>query len=236
MWAQGGASRARRVIEKAFKDDAKVKLLPADVQSFVKSVLESVVDVSKDNKIQSSTNTLGMEMVRIPGGSFIMGSSETDISWAMATLAQGQPVSIENEFPFHKVRISKPFYLASTEVTVGQFQAFVDETGYVTDAEDDKGGQVFSTRSRRFDRKEGSSWKNPGWAIEPDQPVAMISYNDAVAFVEWLTAKEKLPYKLPTEAQWEFAARGGLPAAQFPWGDELPDGRRAIDRTRPTAG
>ncbi len=161
----GRRLEARKVIEKAFKDEAKVKLLPADVQSFVKSVLESVVDVSKDNKIQLLTNTLGMGMVRIPGGSFIMGSSETDISWAMATLAQGQPASIENEFPFHKVRISRPFYLASTEVTVSQFQAFVDETGYVTDAEDDKGGQVYNTRSRRFDRKEGSSWKNPGWAI-----------------------------------------------------------------------
>jgi formylglycine-generating enzyme required for sulfatase activity len=225
--AAGRRLEARKVIEKTLKDESKVKLLPADIQSFIQNALESVVDVSKDNKLQSFTNTMGMEMIRIPGGSFVMGSSETDISWAMATLAQGQPVSIENEFPFHKVRISKPFFLASTEVTVGQFQAFVDETGYVTDGEDDKGGQVFNARARRFDRKEGSSWKNPGWAIEPEQPVAMISHNDAVAFVEWLTAKEKLPYKLPTEAQWEFAARGGLPSAQFPWGDELPDGRRA---------
>ncbi len=157
-------------------------------------------------------------MVRIPAGSFVMGSSEADIAWAMTTLAQGQPVSLENEHPFHKVRISRPFWMAATEVTVGQFKAFVNDTGYVTDAEDEKGGQVFNSQTNRFEKKDGSSWKNPGWKIADDQPVAMVSYNDAQAFTEWLTAKEKLPYKLPTEAQWEYAACGGLPMAQFPWG------------------
>ncbi len=166
-------------------------------------------------------------MVRIPAGNFVMGSSESDIAWAMGTLAQGQPVSLENEYPFHKVRISRPFYISSNEVTVGQFRKFVEETGYVTDGEDAKGGQTFNAQNRRFEKKDGTSWKNPGWTVTSDMPVSMASYNDAQAFVEWLSAKEKLPYKLPTEAQWEYAARGGLPNAPFPWGDQLPDGRRA---------
>ncbi len=223
----GRRLEARKVVEKIISSAAKVKAGPDEPQFFVRKVLEDLIDLSQDKGIQSFTNYLGMSMVRIPAGSFVMGSSEADIAWAMTTLAPGQPVSLENEFPFHKVRISRPFWMAATEITVGQFRAFVNETGYLTDAEDEKGGQVFNSQTNRFEKKDGTSWKNPGWKVTDDQPVTMISYNDAQAFVEWLTAKEKLPYKLPTEAQWEYAARGGLPMAKFPWGDELPDGRRA---------
>ena len=225
--ATGRRLEARKLVEEFISSAAKGKASPEESQFFVKNVLEDFIDLTQDKGTQSFTNSLGMSMVRIPAGSFVMGSSEADIAWAMTTLAQGQPVSLENEYPFHKVRISRPFWMAATEVTVGQFKAFVNETGYVTDAEDEKGGQVFNSQNNRFDKKDGTSWRNPGWKIADDQPVAMVSHNDAQAFAEWLTAKEKLPYKLPTEAQWEYAARGGLPMAQFPWGDELPDGRRA---------
>jgi formylglycine-generating enzyme required for sulfatase activity len=167
-----------------------------------------------------------MSMVRIPAGSFVMGSSEADIAWAMTTLAQGQPVSWKMSILSTRFA-SRPFWMAATEVTVGQFKAFVSETGYVTDAEDQKGGQVFNSQNNRFDKKDGTSWRNPGWKTADVQPVAMVSHNDAQAFAEWLTAKEKLPYKLPTEAQWEYAARGGLPMASslgmnFPTAAEPP--------------
>ncbi|MGB6064556.1 MAG: SUMF1/EgtB/PvdO family nonheme iron enzyme [Desulfomonilaceae bacterium] len=224
---KGRRLEARKRVEAYMSSIGKGKGSPEDLQFFVKDVLDDFVDLTRDKGIQSFTNSLGMSMVRIPAGSFVMGSSEADIAWAMTTLAQGQPVSLENEYPFHKVRISRPFLMAATEVTVGQFRKFVNETGYVTDAEDEKGGQEFSTKTDRFEKKEGTSWRNPGWKVTDDEPVTMVSYNDAQAFVEWLTAREKLPYKLPTEAQWEYAARGGLPMAQFPWGDDLPDGRRA---------
>ncbi|MGO9567509.1 MAG: SUMF1/EgtB/PvdO family nonheme iron enzyme [Desulfomonilaceae bacterium] len=225
--SSGRRLEARKQVEEFISSAAKGKGYPEESQFFVRNILEDFIDLTQDKGIQSFANSLGMSMVRIPAGSFVMGSSEADIAWAMTTLAQGQPISLENEFPFHKVRISRPFWMASTEVTVGQFKSFVNETGYITDAEDEKGGQVFNSQNNRFEKKDGTSWRNPGWKIADDQPVAMVSYNDAQAFVEWLTAKEKLPYKLPTEAQWEYAARGGLPMAQFPWGDELPDGRRA---------
>jgi len=225
--AAGRRLEARRVVEKAGPGGPDDTAAAGDTGSLTKRVLETLVDVAQDKSVESFTNSLGMKMVRIPAGAFIMGSSESDISWALGTLAQGQPVSLENEYPFHKVRISRPFFMSVTEVTVAQFREFVDETGYITDAEDEKGGQVFNTETNQFERKAGTSWKNPGWTVSPDQPVVMVSHNDAQAFVEWLTAKEKLPYKLPTEAQWEYAARGGIAAAQFPWGDELPDGRRA---------
>lgn len=198
-----------------------------DVSGFVKNTLKTFIDQTKDKSFESFRNSLGMKMVRIPEGSFVMGSSEADIAWAMNVLVRGQPISLENEFPFHKIRISRPFFMSATSVTVEQFQAFVNDTGYITDAEEDKGGEVFDVKNSRFSKKDGSSWRNPGWVVEPDQPVTMISYNDAVAFCEWLSAKERSSYKLPTEAQWEYAARGGLPMTQFSWGDQLPDGRRA---------
>ena len=225
--ASGRRLEARKLVEEFMSSTTQEKSSPQEYQFWVKKILEDLIDLTQDKGIQSFTNSLGVSMIRIPAGSFVMGSSEADIAWAMTTLAQGQPVSLENEYPFHKVRISRPFWMADTEVTVGQFRAFVDETGYITDAEDEKGGQVFNGQTNRFEKKDGSSWKNPGWKMTDDQPVTMVSYNDAQAFVEWLSAKEKLPYKLPTEAQWEYAARGGLPMAQFPWGDALPDGRRA---------
>lgn len=225
--ATGRRLDARRLVEKVGPAGPNDTALAEDTPALAKRALQTLIDVTQDKSLESFTNTLGMKMVRIPAGSFVMGSSESDISWAMGTLGQGQPVNLENEYPFHKVRISRPFFMAATEVTVAQFREFVNETGYITDAEDEKGGQVFNTEANQFERKPGTSWKNPGWTISSDQPVTMVSYNDAQAFVEWLTAKEKLPYKLPTEAQWEYAARGGIPMAQFPWGDALPDGRRA---------
>lgn len=223
--AEGRRMEARRLVEQLGPDASK--FLADDPDGFMKELLATLIDLTEDASLQSFTNSLGMKLVRIPAGAFVMGSSESDIAWAMTTLAQNQPVSLENEFPFHKIRISRPFFMSTTEVTVGQFQAFVDATGYVTDAEDAGGGQVFNTKNNRWEQKDGTSWKNPGWTVSSNQPVTMVSHNDAQAFVEWLSAKDKMPYKLPTESQWEYAAHGGISATQFPWGDTVPDGRRA---------
>ncbi len=228
--SQAGKRREARILIDNLKsvkpDDAGAGCVKQP-EAFVRNTLNALIDLTEDKSIQSFTNSYGMKMIRIPSGSFVMGSSEADIAWAMTVLAQGRPVNLENEYPFHKVRISRPFYMSETEVTTKQFRAFVEDTGYVTDAEEEKGGQIFNPTENRFEKKDGSSWRNPGWDISPNQPVTMVSYNDAQAFVEWLSAKEKLPYKLPTEAQWEYAARGRIPMAPFPWGDSLPDGDKA---------
>jgi formylglycine-generating enzyme required for sulfatase activity len=225
LTASGRRSEARRLVDKFLEASPKTGLSPGQPQ--LGSVLDSLIDLTRDRSLESFTNSVEMKMVRIPVGAFVMGSSDTDVGWAMATLARDQPVSLENELPFHKIRISRPFFIAATPVTVAQFRTFTEETGYITDAEDAGGGDVWNDRDNTFERKAGSSWRNPGWKVQDDQPVVMISYNDAQAFVDWLSAREKLPYKLPTEAQWEYAARGGLPMSQFPWGDALPDGRKA---------
>ena len=223
--SQGRRLEARRVVEFVRNSDRFADV--SDCNEFNADLLEAVIDLAEDESKASFRNSLGMKMVRIPPGAFVMGSSESDIAWAMTTLAQNLPLSLENEYPFHKVRISRPFFISETEVTVEQFQKFVQATGYVTDAEEAGGGQVFDARTNRFEQKDGSSWKNPGWNPSGNEPVTMVSWFDAQAFVEWLSAKDKLPYKLPTEAQWEYAARGNLPMCQFPWGDSVPDGLRA---------
>jgi formylglycine-generating enzyme required for sulfatase activity len=147
------------------------------------------------------TNSLGMALVLVPSGSFTMGS-----------LGQN-PGAPADEFPAHTVRISHPFYLGEEEVTVGQFRAFVNATGYRTEAEaSGKGGACF-----HFDRKEvirdpSFTWRAPrpdGLPAANDEPVTQVTWNDAVAFCQWLSGQEKRTYRLPTEAEWEYACRAG---------------------------
>lgn len=122
--------------------------------------------------------------VRIPGGEFMMG------------LAEGSA----NETPPHKVRI-KSFLMASTEVTIGQFAKFVQDTGYQTDAEKKGSARVWDGKD--WVTMHGASWRNPVQTCSDDCPVSYLSWNDASAFCTWAKMR------LPTDAEWEYAAGGG---------------------------
>jgi formylglycine-generating enzyme required for sulfatase activity len=148
----------------------------------------------------STKKIIEVEMVFVRGGSFSMG----------CTAEQGGDC-FENETPVSTVTL-KSFYISKYEITVAQFREFIDETAYRTDA-DKKGGSDF------FD---GSEWKfrsGVNWAVnengvprppgEDQHPVSFVSWNDAVAFCAWLSDKTGNKYRLPTEAEWEYAARGG---------------------------
>ena len=101
------------------------------------------------------------------------------------------------------MRIS-PFYLGVTEVTRGQFRRFVDETGYKTEAErDGKGGCGLNVS----DQDPRYTWLNPGFEQTDEHPVVNVSWNDAGALCEWLSRTEGQTYRLPTEAEWEYACR-----------------------------
>jgi len=140
-------------------------------------------------------NSLGMSLALVPPGEFDAVYMDPNVS------------AIKPEMMRRRLRISQPFDLGATEVTVAQFRRFADATGYQTDAEKDgKGGH----NSDGGEPKPEWNWKNPGsYKQTDDMPVVQVSWNDANAFCEWLSKEEGVRYRLPTEAEWEFACRAG---------------------------
>ncbi len=158
-----------------------------------------------------TTNSVGAKMVLIPPGEFMMGSTNEQVEAALKVADEIGADQLtkdriqKNERPQHKVVITKSFLMSATEVTVGQFKRFAAATGYQTEAEK---------------AAESQTYLNPGYAVTDDSPAAVISWNDAVAYCDWLSTLEKTSYRLPTEAEWEYACRAGT-TTQYSFGDEL---------------
>ena len=178
------------------------------------------IGVSSSNP-REITNSVGLHMLRVPAGEFQMGNDEP-----IATLHQAYPLAeqrrlddLYDEAPVHRVRITKAFYMGATEVTVGQFRQFVQQSGYVPESiADGTGGYGYNARydaskSQRGDAFEGRdvrySWQNPGFAQTDAHPVVNVTWNDAQALAAWLSKREGRHYRIPTEAEWEYAARAG---------------------------
>lgn len=168
-------------------------------------------------------------LVALAGGSFRMGSSDR-LSYPD-----------DGEAPIHVVELS-PFRIAAHTVTNDGFAAFVDATGHVTDAERFRWSFVFAgllpddfpptaavATAQWWRQVEGADWRHPEGpdsdiAGRGDHPVIHVSWHDAVAFAAWSGTR------LPTEAEWEMAARGGRRGQVFPWGDERePDGQHLMN-------
>lgn len=139
------------------------------------------------------TNSIGMKFVFIPKGSFKMGS--TIAPEELVKGYGGKADAFKNEYPLHKVAISKPFYLQTTEVTQGQWEKVMGD--------------------------DNPSYFNPCDKDHPkDCPVERVSWNDARKFIEKLNQMEKTEkYRLPTEAEWEYACRAGS-TSNFYYGDD----------------
>lgn len=183
---------------------------------------------------QRIVNSLGMPLVRIPHGTFWMGSDEP-----IARLEKDFPLmerqrleELRDEAPVHHVRITQDFYLGQTEVTVGQFRQFLHASGYVPESiADGTGGygynpQYIPNQGPRGEQFEGRnprySWANPGFTQTDSHPVVNVTWNDAQALATWLSQTEGRTYRLPTEAEWEYSARAGT-RTRYHHGDD-PEG------------
>jgi formylglycine-generating enzyme required for sulfatase activity len=158
-------------------------------------------------KLPLVTNSIGMKLALIPPGEFMMGSDASDPNAQDDEFVDKAAGRLEK----HRVRITRPFYLGVTEVTRGQFRQFADDTGYKTDAE--KEGNEFT-------------WRDPHFEQTDEHPVVYVSWNDAVGFCEWLSRKDGKTYRLPTEAEWEYACRAGT-TTWYSFGDD-PEGLAAV--------
>ena len=139
------------------------------------------------------------EMVVVPAGSYRMGSPPHE---------QGRG---DDEGPVHRVTFAAPFAVGKYEVTVAEFGRFVDETGYSA------GSSCVTYENGEFESRAGRGWRNPGFGQSGAHPVACVNWNDAQAYVAWLSRETGEKYRLPSESEWGYAARAGTATARY-WG------------------
>lgn len=170
----------------------------------------------------------GVSFRFVPGGRFIQGTSggERVLQNAFPLSTTGQNYGNAEE-PAHVTWVTKPFFIAETEITVGQFREFVQATGYQTTAERGKTEMVGWDptpedkplyQSYDFARDAKFNWANPGFQQADNHPVVGVSYTDAKAYCQWLSQRDGHRYRLPTEAEWELACRAGT-TTWFSFGD-----------------
>jgi formylglycine-generating enzyme required for sulfatase activity len=143
----------------------------------------------------------------IPAGQFTMGSPE------------GEAGRQAYEGPGHLVTIARPFALGIMDVTRGEFAQFVAQTHY-----DAKGTGCYVKAGDSFARDAAANWENPGFAQSDSDPVVCVNWNDANAYAQWLRRITGGHYRLPSEAEWEYAARAGSAKAYY-WGEALGQGQ-----------
>ena len=144
------------------------------------------------------------QMVLIPSGSFMMGSNDGG----------------SDEKPVHRVKIDYEFYMGRYEVTRGQFAQFVNDTGYKM------GNKCWTFENEEIKNRSNRHWRNPGFSQNDDHPLVCVSWDDATAYIAWLNKKlnlsGKYAYRLPSEAEWEYAARAGT-TTKYSFGNDEGD-------------
>ena len=149
------------------------------------------------------------EMVVVPAGSATIGSPEAE------TMREGRtPAFAAFEHPQRAVTIARPFAMATHHVTRREFSAFVAATRRPM------AGCVVLVAGKWSDGPDPVySWRNPGWVQRDDEPATCVSWDDAAAYAQWLSKRTGATYRLPSEAEWEYAARAGTGTARW-WGDD----------------
>ncbi|WP_339731066.1 SUMF1/EgtB/PvdO family nonheme iron enzyme [uncultured Gimesia sp.] len=195
---------------------------------------------------------VSLEVVYIPSGKFKMGSTPEEKAWATGIEGGATPGTVRESYEGEQPRpmqVKDGFWMGRTEVSVGQFKRFIEESGYVTDAEKPDGEtQVFDPEWKITAKApphpwisvKDKSWRDPnfGFPLRNSYPVVCVSWNDGRAFCKWLTERERkagrlpkgLEYRLPTEAEWAYACRGGSSESHyFWWGNDLRDGEGRLN-------
>lgn len=156
-------------------------------------------------------------MTEVAGGRFLMGSKDN-----------GEDVQAD-EKPQHLVEVGT-FLIGRYEVTFGEFGTFVRESAYKTTAEKDGGSFLFNEKLEKWEKKDGINWRHdvmgkPRTEAEKMHPVIHVSWDDAQAYINWLNEKSGKCYRLPTEAEWEYTARGGknTKGFLFPGSNEIDE-------------
>lgn len=161
----------------------------------------------KQREAEAATRKKGLpEMVLVKGGTFTMG----------CTAEQGGDCQ-DDEKPARQVSLSD-YYIGCTPVTVAQFAAFAEDSGYRTEAEQGDGSYIL--KGSEWTETKGVDWRcdekgKPRAKEAYEYPVIHVNWNDAVAYCEWLSGKKGSHFRLPTEAEWEYAARGGTLSQGF---------------------
>ncbi len=179
----------------------------------------------------------GPRMVHIPAGPFLMGTSDQQIAW----LAQRDDLAKKwkerayfgREQPQHTVHLAD-YYVSKYPVTVGEYRAFVRAGGYQCDRYWTEAGWAWR---ESVGRVAPEFWGDEEWAGDDRLPVVGVSWYEARAYCQWLSEETERHFRLPTEAEWEKAARG-TDGRMYPWGDEFDPQRcntrvGRLNRTEP---
>lgn len=222
-----GTGSATSTAKSGSDDEATFRKLTTTKEEEIALITTKAISVTTNAQgYTEATFNNGIVMIYVPAGTFTMGNNAITVGMVNGLI----------QSPAHQVTLDH-YWICKTPVTTGQFRAFVNETGYKTEVEGagHPGPYVYDFNEESFLAKPGYHWDNafkditaehPKLTVNDDHPVSCVSWNDCIAFTNWMATKTGLNFTLPTEAEWEYAARGDDQRI-YPWGSELPDGTKA---------
>jgi len=189
--------KAKETIEELKLQDIITKRInkeTAEAELALKTTTQTKSQKNKQDAINKTTG--GIDLVYVRGGSFAMGSDKGE----------------SDEKPIHSVTLSN-YFIGKYEVTVGQFRKFITATGYKTSADINGGSYLWN--GSQWKLQAGVNWESDALGFkrpesEENHPVIHVSWTDAIEYTKWLSTVTGKAFRLPTEAEWEFAARGGM--------------------------